>query len=592
MVDIQQGFAEAQRALQAGDLERCSALLGELIEADPNQPAFYHLAGVTLKKQERLEQARAAFERGIALRDDIPAMHAEYASLLDDLGEGEAAVAAYDRAIALAPDLVDARIDRALVRHRHVDSMGGYRDLVDLAEVYPENARLWLNLGLTARTLGLLDKADEAVERTLALSPDAAKGLRLRAQLALDRGKPAVELFRAAHRVKPDDRDVWAGEAAALLDESRRDEVEDFLGAQLEKTPDWYHGQHMLAQIRWQSGDRDRFVAGYRAALAKHPADVRLWMDMIVAIARGLGHDQALPLYAEARAAAGDDPRFDNLEANSLTELGDYRGAGLLYERTADEAASFFRLPFIRYLLKMRDFPRAAELGMELVEQGEGSEAWPYVSIAWRMMNDPRWDWLEGDRHLWKVIDIEGLRPELPALAERLRALHRWQTHPFEQSLRNGTQTDSVLFTRTDPEIASLVGHLRGAVRDYIDGLPPADADHPVLSARRGDFRFSGSWSVRLTGSGFHVNHIHNQGVFSSALYVALPDTIGDDEENHDGWLALGEPPAEFGLNLAPLSLVKPQPGRLVLFPSIMWHGTRPFSEGERLTCAFDIAPL
>ena len=116
------------------------------------------------------------------------------------------------------------------------------------------------------------------------------------------------------------------------------------------------------------------------------------------------------------------------------------------------------------------------------------------------------------------------------------------------------------------------------------------DENHPVLSQPRGPFRFTGSWSVRLTDSGFHVNHIHNQGWISSALYVALPDSIGD-EASQDGWLALGEPPAEFGFDLPPIKLVEPKPGRLALFPSIMWHGTRPFAAGERLTVAFDVAP-
>jgi hypothetical protein len=31
-------------------------------------------------------------------------------------------------------------------------------------------------------------------------------------------------------------------------------------------------------------------------------------------------------------------------------------------------------------------------------------------------------------------------------------------------------------------------------------------------------------------------------------------------------------------------------PGRMALFPSYLFHGTRPFSEGERLTVAFDVA--
>jgi hypothetical protein len=42
-------------------------------------------------------------------------------------------------------------------------------------------------------------------------------------------------------------------------------------------------------------------------------------------------------------------------------------------------------------------------------------------------------------------------------------------------------------------------------------------------------------------------------------------------------------------LNLDPLHMIRPQPGRLALFPSTMFHGTRPFPAGERMTVAFDV---
>jgi predicted 2-oxoglutarate/Fe(II)-dependent dioxygenase YbiX len=52
----------------------------------------------------------------------------------------------------------------------------------------------------------------------------------------------------------------------------------------------------------------------------------------------------------------------------------------------------------------------------------------------------------------------------------------------------------------------------------------------------------------------------------------------------------LGAAPPELGLELLPYQFVQPKPGRLVLFPSTMWHGTQPFANGERLTVAFDMA--
>jgi hypothetical protein len=37
---------------------------------------------------------------------------------------------------------------------------------------------------------------------------------------------------------------------------------------------------------------------------------------------------------------------------------------------------------------------------------------------------------------------------------------------------------------------------------------------------------------------------------------------------------------------------VQPRPGRLVLFPSYMWHGTMPIEgEAPRMTIAFDMVP-
>jgi Putative 2OG-Fe(II) oxygenase len=37
---------------------------------------------------------------------------------------------------------------------------------------------------------------------------------------------------------------------------------------------------------------------------------------------------------------------------------------------------------------------------------------------------------------------------------------------------------------------------------------------------------------------------------------------------------------------------VQPAPGRLVLFPSYMWHGTIPFHDAQpRTTIAFDVVP-
>ena len=76
----------------------------------------------------------------------------------------------------------------------------------------------------------------------------------------------------------------------------------------------------------------------------------------------------------------------------------------------------------------------------------------------------------------------------------------------------------------------------------------------------------------------------------SSALYLALPERTSSERVD-SGWFKLGEPDEKLCLDVQPWRKVEPKVGRLVLFPSWMWHGTVPFEEGERLTIAFDVAP-
>ena len=156
-----------------------------------------------------------------------------------------------------------------------------------------------------------------------------------------------------------------------------------------------------------------------------------------------------------------------------------------------------------------------------------------------------------------------------------------------EQSVRGGTQTRWRLFDRPEPELAQLKGAVEAALADYVAALPPADPRHPLLRHRDSRLTITGSWSVRLTASGYHVSHIHPRGLIGSACYFEVPE---DPATSGGGALELGRPPPDLKLDLAPLHVVAPRPGLLVLFPSYLHHGTTPFTAGERLSVAFDVA--
>jgi hypothetical protein len=155
--------------------------------------------------------------------------------------------------------------------------------------------------------------------------------------------------------------------------------------------------------------------------------------------------------------------------------------------------------------------------------------------------------------------------------------------------MRLGTQTSRGLLTDEDPLVKAFLAALAAPLADYQAAMG-RDPKHPLEARNLSPAQLVGCWSVRLRRGGFHVNHIHPQGWISSAYYVSVPPEVAD-EQLKSGWIKFGEP-------LFPMPggeigrIVQPKPGRLVLFPSYLWHGTTPIQGDEpRMTIAFDAVP-
>jgi len=105
------------------------------------------------------------------------------------------------------------------------------------------------------------------------------------------------------------------------------------------------------------------------------------------------------------------------------------------------------------------------------------------------------------------------------------------------------------------------------------------------------DFQFTGAWSTILYGAGYDASHVHNEGWLSGVYYVKTPDLDEARWTSGEGCIQFGAPPDSFASDRnRTRRLIRPQPGLLVLFPSYVWHGVKPFTqEGLRHSIAFDI---
>lgn len=427
-----------------------------------------------------------------------------------------------------------------------------------------------------------MEAAWAAIQRADRNDPQSAF---LMAQIALETGRPAVDLFARAAALNPNNPDVIRNQANALATEGELAAATALLETTLAANPAWLDGHRLLGNLRVTAGDSDP-TRSYAEAVSSDSGSLSLRLAWFQALSVARQWDAARRAVHDAIGYFGDKPALRSAAVYLASESGEAVDDPTLFDSVADISDPGLDIARIRHALRLGDLARAKVVAEAHIGQSSASIFWPYLSIIWRLMDDPRAAWLDGNPPLIHSFDLDFTSDELAHLTATLNRLHTAKAPYPEQSVRGGTQTSGQLFFHHDPAIQNARAKVTAAIAAYIENLPPQDQTHPLLGPPRDQpILFEGSWSVCLAAQGFHSRHTHTRGWISSALYVSLPKM----DKPPAGWIEFGAPPPELGLDLPANTQVEPKPGRLVLFPSTLWHGTIPFDDGERLTIAFDV---
>ena len=412
-----------------------------------------------------------------------------------------------------------------------------------------------------------------------------------------------------------------AGEAVAACEQAFR------LGMDAPQTFALY------ARALRASGNHERADYAYRQSLIRAPGATEVavefanyvWMrtgdaaasDVILDGAFHGGGDPSALLQAKATLyeAAGDADRGARLlELASQKMPGDLAillaaiEQALRLERI-DDAERYVRLaeaadPAARAVVQSSaivDLARGradvalAKIRGALAAHPDDQSLWGWAATAARATGDPLYaelcdyDAVVGAYDLPVPEGWTSLEAFLKDLGKSLKDIHTYQQHPTNQSLRHGSQTMHLLSGSDDPAVKAFFRALDAPIRQHMAKL--GQGADPLRRRNTQDYRIQGAWSVRLRPGGFHREHFHPEGWLSSAFYVETPDAALETVDKQ-GWIGFGRPPFVTDPPMAPAHFVKPKPGRLVLFPSYMWHGTVPFTTDEaRMTIAFDAVP-
>ena len=588
---------------QAGRIDEAWRALLPLRAAIDDHGQGLRLFALVAQAAGQLDPAADALRRILVIEREPPEIVGALADMLGSAGRHDEALALWTRLTILLPTAADAHLNRAIT----AANAGQHDVAIAAADAgltrFPGHPRL---LGVKAMALKNAGRLDESlVLFDQAIAADPSRGLtfynRAVTLRAVCRFQEACEAFGEAERRGLRGAQFDASWAASELEAGRMDRAVELYRRAL--TDDAAHEEALEAltriHIEYQTGE-DPF-AHFASRARSSPKESGAWLGWANALAQNRDYEKAGAVAAEGAKHHPNMPEFAILSLFGAGMAGDAEWpTRQLLERLQQEPDNELLWVTISQLGLRAGMPDAsADAASRLVAKYPYHQtAWSLLSLAWRVLGDDREQWLCDYDRLVMTIDVSPPDRSTSAsqyaavIAQALAGRHKTLAAPGNQSLRHGTQTGGALFDDPDPVIQQFRAAVSTAAAQAVEKLGD-DPDHPFLSRKAYKYRFSGSWSVNLKpGRGHHVPHYHSEGWMSSAYYARLPQATRDAQERHDGWIEFGRPPDVFNLDLEPRRVIQPIEGRLVLFPSYMWHGTIPFSEGERLTAAFDYQPI
>jgi tetratricopeptide (TPR) repeat protein len=327
-IELQPGMVNAYNHLaavlvrQGGNSDAALQLAQNAANLDPKNADTQVVLGDLLRGRGNFEQAIAAYNAALALRNAYP--EALFGRGAANLGRQQypAALADVGQALLLKPNWGDAlllrgQIQEALGQYDDANASFGQARLSD-----PNNPYLYAEMGNLALKRNDANGAIGDYEKSLSLyEPNPGAHFNL-AQLYFNRRDfdTALKHFQRTQQLDSGwpRASYWIGRSYEFL--NKLNEAQAALEKTVQQEPNFVEGHFELANVYRTQGKRDQALTEYDAALKLQPEYGPAWLN------KGQVYEELVKL-SEARAAyekaaASPDPQVRDAATNALKKLG------------------------------------------------------------------------------------------------------------------------------------------------------------------------------------------------------------------------------------------------------------------------------
>ncbi|MFM2086448.1 MAG: hypothetical protein RLZZ237_1317 [Pseudomonadota bacterium] len=285
----------------SGDFAQMESACRDLLEKFPESSFGWSVLGTALQVQGK--DALAALHKTVELTPYDAQAHGNLGNALQDIGNMDAAIDSYLRALEIDPEFAEAHsnLGSALQSQgRHQEASASYQRAL---AIRPDYAKAHFNLGNTLKTQGKLEQAANSYRSALEFMPHDTEAHFQLGEIshALGHFDEAASSFRAQLQITPLDARAHAG-----------------LGAALQGT-----------------GQLENAVASYRRAAELDPAIDMLYHNMALALHSLEQYDAAVDAYRQALATAADCAPLHARLAEAYRALGQTEAAVACYREAA-----------------------------------------------------------------------------------------------------------------------------------------------------------------------------------------------------------------------------------------------------------------
>jgi len=301
----------------------------------PNESLLYNISGVCYKALGQLDAAVSHYERALAINPNYTDAHYNLAITFKAFGQLDAAVSSYERVLEINPDHSTAHNNLA----NTLKELGQLDAAVSSYEralaIKPDYVDAHNNLGATLKDLGQLDAAVKSYKQALAIQPDYTKAHSNLGNTLKELGQleAAVKCYEKALAIKPDYAEAHYNLGNILKELGQLEAAVKSYEQALAINPDFAEAHYNLGNTLQELGQLDAAVKSYEQALAINPDFAEAHSNLGNTL-QELGQlDAAVKSYEQALAINPDFAEAHSNLGNTLQELGQLDAAVKSYEQ-------------------------------------------------------------------------------------------------------------------------------------------------------------------------------------------------------------------------------------------------------------------